>query len=79
MTGAVDGARRRMPWLGDGWFPNPPSPQDFGDGWQRVKALAQEMGQDAKAKRRCVYTTLNINDNVAQAESLCEGLPRRTL
>ena len=69
LTGAVDKARRRMLRLGDGWFPNPPSPQDFSEGWQRVKALAQETGQDAEAKHRCVYTTLNINDDVAQAES----------
>jgi alkanesulfonate monooxygenase SsuD/methylene tetrahydromethanopterin reductase-like flavin-dependent oxidoreductase (luciferase family) len=68
LAGAVDNAQRRVLRLGDGWFPNPASPQVFAQGWDRLQALAQEMGKDARALHRSVYTTLNINSNVAQAE-----------
>jgi probable F420-dependent oxidoreductase len=68
LAGSVDNAQRRVLRLGDGWFPNPPSPQVFTEGWERLQELAGESGQDAQALHRCVYTTLNINDDVAQAE-----------
>ena len=67
-AGAVDSAQRRMLRIGDGWFPNPPSPQLFVDGWDRIKELAHEMGKDAQRLHRCVYTTLNINEDESQAD-----------
>jgi probable F420-dependent oxidoreductase len=68
LAGAVDNALRRVVRLGDGWFPNPPSPQAFADLWTRLQALAREMGRDLTSLQRCVYTTLNINTDVPQAE-----------
>jgi alkanesulfonate monooxygenase SsuD/methylene tetrahydromethanopterin reductase-like flavin-dependent oxidoreductase (luciferase family) len=68
LAGSVDNALRRVVQLGDGWFPNPPSPQIFAAHWKQLQALARDMGKDAHTLHRCVYTTLNINDNVAQAE-----------
>jgi probable F420-dependent oxidoreductase len=68
LAGSVDNALRRVVQLGDGWFPNPPSPQIFAAQWERLQALARDMGKDANTLHRCVYTTLNINDNAAQAE-----------
>jgi probable F420-dependent oxidoreductase len=68
LAGSVENAHRRVVRLGDGWFPNPPSPQVFAQGWARLQALAQEMGKEARTLHRCVYTTLNINNDVAQAE-----------
>lgn len=68
LAGSVDNALRRVLRLGDGWFPNPASPQVFAAQWERLQALAQDMGQDAHALHRCVYTTLNINDDEARAE-----------
>jgi len=68
MAGTVDAARRRMLRLGDGWFPNPPTTQSFIEGWDRIKELAAETGEDAEKLHRCVYTTLNINEDTAQAE-----------
>jgi alkanesulfonate monooxygenase SsuD/methylene tetrahydromethanopterin reductase-like flavin-dependent oxidoreductase (luciferase family) len=68
LAGSVDQAYRRILRLADGWFPNPASAQTFTTGWNRLQTLAQEMGQDAQNLHRCVYTTLNINDHVAQAE-----------
>jgi probable F420-dependent oxidoreductase len=68
LAGAVDNALRRVVRLGDGWFPNPSSPQAFADLWGRLQRVAREMGRDPTSMHRCVYTTLNINGDVAQAE-----------
>jgi probable F420-dependent oxidoreductase len=68
LAGAVDNALRRVVRLGDGWFPNPSSPQALADLWGRLQSLARQMGRDPTALQRCVYTTLNINADVAQAE-----------
>jgi probable F420-dependent oxidoreductase len=68
IAGAVDNAQRRVLRLGDGWFPIPRSPEVFVAQWERLQVLAREMGKDAQALPRCVYTTLNINTDVAQAQ-----------
>lgn len=68
LAGSVDNALRRVARLGDGWFPNPPSPKVLADLWTRLQTLAREMGRDANTLHRCVYTTLNINSDTAQAE-----------
>jgi probable F420-dependent oxidoreductase len=68
IAGAVDNAQRRALRLGDGWFPNPRSPEVFAAQWERLQELAREMGKDVQALPRCVYTTLNINNDVAQAQ-----------
>lgn len=68
LAGSVDNALRRVVRLGDGWFPNPTSPQVFTEQWQQLKTFAEEAGRDVHRLHRCVYTTLNINDDVAQAE-----------
>jgi alkanesulfonate monooxygenase SsuD/methylene tetrahydromethanopterin reductase-like flavin-dependent oxidoreductase (luciferase family) len=68
LAGSVDNAWRRVLRLGDGWFPNSVSPQIFAQGWQRLQALAHEMGRQVETLQRSVYTTLNINSNVARAE-----------
>jgi alkanesulfonate monooxygenase SsuD/methylene tetrahydromethanopterin reductase-like flavin-dependent oxidoreductase (luciferase family) len=67
LAGAVDNALRRVVRLGDGWFPNPSSPQAFADLSQRLQTLAQTLGRDLTSLHRCVYTTLNINSDAAQA------------
>ena len=69
VAGSVDNALRRVVRLADGWFPNPPSPRVFGDQWAQLQRLAHQAGRDPQALHRCVYTTLNINDNVARAEA----------
>jgi len=68
LAGAVDNALRRVVRLGDGWFPNPSSPQALAELWGRLQTVAREMGRDPTSLHRCVYTTLNINADVAQAE-----------
>jgi probable F420-dependent oxidoreductase len=68
IAGSVDNALRRVLRLGDGWFPNPPSPEKFAALSERLHTLAGEMGRDVRDFPRAVYTTLNINSNVAQAQ-----------
>jgi probable F420-dependent oxidoreductase len=68
IAGAVENAQRRVLRLGDGWFPNPRSPEVFATQWEQIQGFAHEMGKDAQALPRCVYTTLNINSDVAQAQ-----------
>ena len=68
IAGAVDNAQRRVLRLGDGWFPNPRSPEVFTTQWERLQGFAREMGKDAETLPRCVYTTLNVNNDVAQAQ-----------
>ncbi len=69
MAGTVDAARLRMLRIGDGWFPNPASPEVFTQGWERILELAKETGSDAERLHRCVYTTLNINEDEEAAET----------
>jgi len=77
IAGSVDNAQRRVLRLGDGWFPIPRSPEAFATQWQRLQVLAREMGKEAQTLPRCVYTTLNINSDVTQAQremqSFAEG------
>jgi probable F420-dependent oxidoreductase len=68
LAGAVDNAMRRVLRLGDGWFPNPSSPQAFAEMWAHMQTLAGAVGRDTSELHRCIYTTLNINADVAQAE-----------
>ena len=68
LAGSVDNALRRVVRFGDGWFPNPASPQVFTEQWQQLQDFAQEAGQDPQRLHRCIYTTLNINDDTARAE-----------
>lgn len=86
IAGSVDTAQRRALRLGDGWFPNPRSPEALAAQWQRLQELAREMGKDVQTFPRCVYTTLNVNSDTAQAEremrAFAEGyynLPYETL
>ena len=68
LAGSVDNALRRVVRLGDGWFPNPPSPQVFTEQWDHIRTVAGDLGKDVQTLHTAVYTTLNINDDVVQAE-----------
>ena len=68
IAGSVDNALRRVARLGDGWYPNPVSPRVFAEQSQQLDGFAREAGRDPQALHRCVYTTLNVNNDAAQAE-----------
>jgi alkanesulfonate monooxygenase SsuD/methylene tetrahydromethanopterin reductase-like flavin-dependent oxidoreductase (luciferase family) len=68
LAGSADNALRRVLRLGDGWLPISSSPQAFTADWERLQVLGQETGRDAHNLHRCLYTTLNVNGDVVQAE-----------
>jgi probable F420-dependent oxidoreductase len=68
LAGSGDNALRRVLRLGDGWLPISSSPEAFKTDWNLLQGLGQETGRDARDLHRCLYTTLNVNDDVAQAE-----------
>ncbi len=68
MAASAEKPQRRMLRIGDGWFPNSTSPEEFSEGWRQIEALAKETGDDAGKLHRALYTTLNINEDKAQAD-----------
>ena len=68
MAASAEKPQRRMLKIGDGWFPNSTSPEAFTQGWRQIEALAKESGDDAGRLHRALYTTLNINEDKAQAD-----------
>ncbi len=68
MAASSEKPQRRMLRIGDGWFPNSTSPEAFSEGWQQIEALAEETGADASRLHKALYTTLNINEDKAQAD-----------
>jgi alkanesulfonate monooxygenase SsuD/methylene tetrahydromethanopterin reductase-like flavin-dependent oxidoreductase (luciferase family) len=68
LAGSADNALRRVLRLADGWLPISSSPQAFTADWERLQVLGQEMGRDAHDLHRCLYTTLNVNADVVQAQ-----------
>jgi probable F420-dependent oxidoreductase len=68
LAGSGNNALRRVLRLGDGWLPISSSPQAFTADWERLQVLGQEIGRDAHNLHRCLYTTLNVNADVVQAE-----------
>ncbi|MCY4565513.1 MAG: LLM class flavin-dependent oxidoreductase [Gammaproteobacteria bacterium] len=68
IAGSVDNALRRVARLGDGWYPNPVSPQVFAEQSRQLAGFTRDAGRGPQELHRCVYTTLNINDDAAQAE-----------
>jgi probable F420-dependent oxidoreductase len=73
LAGSADNALRRVVRLADGWLPISSSPQAFAADWQRLEVLGKEMGRNAGNLHRCLYTTLNVNPDVAQAERELRG------
>jgi alkanesulfonate monooxygenase SsuD/methylene tetrahydromethanopterin reductase-like flavin-dependent oxidoreductase (luciferase family) len=68
LAGSADNALRRVLRLADGWLPISSSPQAFTADWERLQLLGQEIGRDAHDLHRCLYTTLNVNADIVQAE-----------
>jgi len=68
MAASAEKPQRRMLKMGDGWFPNSTSPQAFTEGWAQIESLATETGDDPGRLHKALYTTLNINEDKAQAD-----------
>ncbi len=57
----------RVTELGDAWITNVPSPDLFTQCWERIEQCAGEMGRDASAIGRCLYISVNLNDETDAA------------
>lgn len=68
LAGATDNALRRVARLGDGWLPIVPSPEDFSRDLARLRVFLAAEGKSVEGFPRCLYTTLNINNDVDRAD-----------
>lgn len=68
LAGSADNALRRVLRLADGWLPISSSPQSFATDWEHLQTVGREIGRDAQDLHRCLYTTININSDIDQAQ-----------
>ena len=61
----------RVAELGDAWITNVPSVDLFARCWERIGQQAGEMGRDPTGIGRCLYISVNLNDDTTAA--LAEG------
>ena len=61
----------RVAGLGDAWITNVPSTDLFTQCWDRIEQQAGEMGRDPSGIGRCLYISVNLNDDTNAA--LVEG------
>jgi alkanesulfonate monooxygenase SsuD/methylene tetrahydromethanopterin reductase-like flavin-dependent oxidoreductase (luciferase family) len=60
---------KRVAELGDAWITNVPTVDLFSRCWQRIEDRAGEAGRDPSSLRRCLYISVNLNDeNTALSE-----------
>ena len=57
----------RVAELGDAWITNVPSPDLFTQCWERIEQCAGEMGRDASEIGRCLYISVNLNNEADAA------------
>lgn len=68
LAGNVAPAIERAVRLGDGWQPNVPTHETFAAAHEQYVRAAVAAGRDPKRLDVCLYTTINVNDDAAQAE-----------
>ena len=61
----------RVAELGDAWITNVPSADLFSQCWERIEQCAGEYGRDSKEIGRCLYISVNLNEDADGA--LAEG------
>ena len=61
----------RVAEYGDAWITNVPSVELFGQCWKRIEQNAGEFGRDPSDIGRCLYISVNLNDDASAA--LAEG------
>ena len=61
----------RVAELGDAWITNVPSVELFSQCWERIEQCAGEMGREPTGIGRCLYISVNLNDDTGAA--LAEG------
>jgi probable F420-dependent oxidoreductase len=68
VAAAADAALKRLARLADGWLPISPNPESYAEDWQKIAAACGEINRDPGTLRNVLYTTLNVNENQAEAE-----------
>ncbi len=68
LAGHTENPLRRVARYGNGWLPNPASPEIYTAGMARLDAICKETGRDPATIHRAVYTTINVNADTARAE-----------
>ena len=63
----------RVAELGDAWITNVPSVELFNRCWERIEQRAGEMGRDPADVGRCLYVSVNLNDDENAALSEGDG------
>jgi alkanesulfonate monooxygenase SsuD/methylene tetrahydromethanopterin reductase-like flavin-dependent oxidoreductase (luciferase family) len=67
LGGFAEATIRRAATRFDGWFPTPPSPEAFTDGWRIAREAAGERSIDG-----AVYLTVNVDPDPSKAEAETE-------
>ncbi len=66
--GSAPAALARAGKYFDGWFPNGPDSQRWGEQWRQVQAIAKEAGRDPASISPATYLTLAVDDDTAKAD-----------
>ncbi len=66
--GSAPAALARAGKYFDGWFPNGPDSQRWGEQWRQVQAIAREAGRDPASISPATYLTLAVDDDTAKAD-----------
>ena len=67
--GGLPAGRERTGRLYDGWFPNLPTPEEYPEQIEEVRAAARAAGRDGNAIEGAMYLTLAIDDDAARADA----------
>ncbi len=67
LAGHTENPLRRVAKMGDGWLPNPASPEIYANAGAQLDAMCKESGRDPASIHRAVYTTINVNADAGRA------------
>ena len=67
LAGAGEAAERRVGRLADGWLPYFPTPEQYAEGWQRVREEAEQAGR-SQAPVPGLYVTVALDASVEAAQ-----------
>jgi alkanesulfonate monooxygenase SsuD/methylene tetrahydromethanopterin reductase-like flavin-dependent oxidoreductase (luciferase family) len=60
-----------------GWMPIRVTPTEYATNWANISAELTSVGRDPQSITRCLYTTVNINDDADQAQAGLEDYTHR--
>jgi alkanesulfonate monooxygenase SsuD/methylene tetrahydromethanopterin reductase-like flavin-dependent oxidoreductase (luciferase family) len=69
-TFAKEASLLRVGRVADGWLPTAPSAAAYDEGWNRVRAAAQQAGRKLDAVAPAVFLTVSLHDDAQAAEAV---------